>query len=232
MQHGPTVAGMDSVVAFSVWGLLHHSPEDYYPDKGEGFGGIVNHEVVIVGWKDDPSINNGGYWICESTWGTIFGYDGFFNIEYGALFTGILLEWADYDPESFDWPPNTPAISGPASGNPGQEYEYTFTSMDPDGDDDVFYYIDWGDSSNSGWIGPFESDEEVTVKHTWENKGTYNIRAKAKDPSGLESDWGTLSVSMSKYRALDNFKIIRLFEWSMNRFPCLRLILNYFEVKL
>jgi C1A family cysteine protease len=204
MQHGPTVAGMDSVIPFSVWGLLNHSPEDYYPDKEEGFGGIVNHEVVIVGWKDDPSINNGGYWICESTWGPIFGYDGFFNIEYGALFIGILLEWADYDPESYDWPPNTPDIKGPTNGNPEQEYEYTFSSIDPDGVDDVFYYINWGDDSNSGWLGPFESSEVVTIKHTWENKRTYNIRAKAKDPSGLESDWGSLSVNMPRNKQLIN----------------------------
>ena len=113
---------------------------DYYPDKEEGFGGIVNHEVVIVGWKDDSSINNGGYWICESTWGAIFGYNGFFNIEYGALFIGILLEWADYDPNSFDWPPNTPTISGTKEGIPGNNYTYKLKSEDPDGNDDSLQY--------------------------------------------------------------------------------------------
>jgi len=225
MQHGPTVAGMDSVVPFSVWGLTHHSPEDYYPDKGEGFGGIVNHEVVIVGWKDDPSINNGGYWICESTWGPIFAYDGFFNIEYGALFIGILLEWADYDPESFDWPPNTPVISGPASGNPSQEYEYTFTSMDPDGVDDVFYYIDWGDDSNSGWIGPFESGIKVTEEHTWTKEGTYIIRAKARDIHDAESDWATLSVTMPKNKSYLNTPFLNF----LQRHPLIYQLLQLFQ---
>jgi len=215
MQHGPTMAGMDYPKKIHIWGFMHHSPEDYYPDKGEGYGGILNHGIVIVGWKDDPSINNGGYWVCKNSVGENWGYDGFFNVEYGALFTGALLEWADYDPESFDWPPNTPAISGPASGNPSQEYEYTFTSMDPDGVDDVFYYIDWGDSSNSGWIGPFESGGQVTEEHTWTKEGTYIIRAKARDIHDAESDWATLSVTMPKYKVMDDILVLRF----LKQFP-------------
>jgi len=39
-----------------------------------------------------------------------------------AIDTASSLLGEDYDPNSFDWPPNTPAIRGPASGNPNQEY--------------------------------------------------------------------------------------------------------------
>jgi hypothetical protein len=209
MQNGPIIAGMETTLRYLIWGLTHHSSEDYLPYKGREWRNSLNHAVTILGWKDSSSIGNGGYWICKNTIGTFYANDGFFNIEYGALFIGVAVIWADYDPASFDWPPNTPDICGPANVKPEEEYEYTFTSMDPDGDDDVFYYIDWGDDSNSGWIGPFESDEIVTVKHTWENKGIYNIRAKAKDPSGFESDWGTLSVSMPKNRSLTNRPILR-----------------------
>jgi len=222
-QYGPIAAGMNVSDDFVNFGNLHHNPTDYFPDPDEPWGNRLNHIIVILGWKDDSSIDNGGYWICKNSWGTKWGYNGFYNIEYGALFTGFYISTVDYDPDSFDWPPNTPSIIGPTSGNPSQEYEYTFTTMDPDGDDDVFYYIDWGDSQIEEWIGPFESDEEVTVNHTWENKGTYNIRAKAKDPYGAESDWATLEVSMPKNKAI-NTPFLNFLENHPYMFPLLQQI--------
>jgi len=85
-------------------------------------------------------------------------------------------------------PPDAPTISGPASGMEGLEYDFTFVTSDPN-DDDIFYYIDWGDGTNSGWIGPYPSDEEVIVSHTWFEHGTYDIKSKAKDTYGAGSEW-------------------------------------------
>ena len=84
-------------------------------------------------------------------------------------------------------------ITGPLSGNVGQEYEYIFNALDLDGDD-VYYYIDWGDGVNSSWLGPFGSGVDIKVKHVWDNNGTYMIKVKAKDVFGAESDWGFLEV--------------------------------------
>jgi len=92
-------------------------------------------------------------------------------------------------------PPDAPVIDGPTSGKAGIEYNYTFLSVDPN-DDDIYYYIDWGDDTNSGWIGPFESGETAIESHTWSEQGTYTISAKSKDTRGAESDWGTLPVTM------------------------------------
>ncbi|MBU1941896.1 MAG: FG-GAP repeat protein, partial [Candidatus Thermoplasmatota archaeon] len=47
----------------------------------------------------------------------------------------------------FEWtnqPPNTPTITGTTNGKAGVEYDYTFTTTDPD-DDEVYYWITWGD---------------------------------------------------------------------------------------
>ena len=52
--------------------------------------------------------------------------------------------------------PSAPQISGPASGKTGEEYDYTFMSIDPT-DDDVFYYIVWGDGEVEEWIGPYNA---------------------------------------------------------------------------
>jgi hypothetical protein len=108
-------------------------------------------------------------------------------------------------------PPSAPIIKGPSSTpiiksqlgskplprplpKPGT-YNFTFKATDPDGDD-LYYYIDWGDGTTSGWIGPYPSGEEITRSHTWSFKGTYLVRAKAKDIYGAEGPWGTLSVIM------------------------------------
>lgn len=106
MQHGPIMSGMETTFRYLIWGLTHHSPEDYLPYKGRQWRNVLNHAVTMVGWRDDSSIENGGYWICKNTIGSFFANDGFFNIEYGALFIGTIIVWADYDPNSFDWPPN------------------------------------------------------------------------------------------------------------------------------
>jgi hypothetical protein len=84
-------------------------------------------------------------------------------------------------------PPNPPTFTGPASGKVGEWYNYTFNGTDPD-NDNVSYYIDWGDSS-SGWVGPFASGTEVTFKHAWNRTDQYTIIAKVKDCFDQESNW-------------------------------------------
>ena len=85
-------------------------------------------------------------------------------------------------------PPDAPKINGPTSGEPGIEYEFTFNSTDPNGYR-LYYYIDWGDGNFEEWIGPYDSGEEVKINHSWEDYGTYIIKAKAKDRFDIESDW-------------------------------------------
>jgi hypothetical protein len=89
--------------------------------------------------------------------------------------------------------PNTPSISGPATGTPGVIYLYTFVTTDPNGDD-VYYYVDWGDNTTSGWLGLYYSGEQATTTHSWNAQGTYTVKIKAKDIPGDESGWGTLDV--------------------------------------
>ena len=110
IQLGPVATCMHSTEDFKIWGRTHHNPDDYYPYPGPD--NQHNHVVVIVGWKDDPSIPNGGYWICKNSWGTLWGYEGFFNIEYGSLnIDSCRIIWVDYDPESFDFPPSVEIVN-------------------------------------------------------------------------------------------------------------------------
>ena len=95
-----------------------------------------------------------------------------------------------------------PEINGRTSGKPGLTYLYTFVSDDSE-NDDIFYYIDWGDVTFEEWVGPYNSGEEKSISHTWTTEGTYTIKAKAKDIHNAESDWVTLEVSMPKNKAIN-----------------------------
>ncbi|MCK4365728.1 MAG: PKD domain-containing protein, partial [Thermoplasmatales archaeon] len=94
-------------------------------------------------------------------------------------------------------PPNAPIISGPSTGKAGKPISYVFVTGDPDGDD-VYYNILWGDGTFKDWFGPFESDQMVSVNHTWSEPGVYTIKARAKDAWGTVGEWSALNVIMPK----------------------------------
>ena len=75
---------------------------------------------------------------------------------------------------------NSPNISGPSSGYPGVEYEFSFVAEDPE-EDEIWYFIDWGDTTFEDWFGPYRSGKTVVVSHKWIQEGTYEIKAKSKD---------------------------------------------------
>jgi hypothetical protein len=102
-----------------------------------------------------------------------------------------------------DQPPATPTVTGPARGRIGVSYLYKFVSTDPDGDM-IYYRVDWGDNNTTAWLGPYESGAEASTRHQWSEKGTYIVRVKAKDASGIESNWGALQVIMPTDLSLDS----------------------------
>lgn len=107
--------------------------------------------------------------------------------------------------------PSTPTVTGPPKGKPGTAYTFSATSTDPEGDQ-IYYWFDWGDGTNSGWIGPYMSGMTANTAHTWTTKATYTVQVKVKDsPGGLESGWGTTSISIPRVRAL-NSEIYRFLE--------------------
>jgi len=198
-EHGPLVIPIWSPLwtrfsnaILGIWGKIHKNSDDYCSINAPKFlANAANHWIVLVGWKDDESIENGGYWICKNSWGTDWGYEGFFNIEYDSLNTNLgAIVWIDYNPDDFNWPPiGNPTLEGPTYMQVGVEYEFNFSSIDPEGDL-VYYKFYWGDGTNSGWLGPFESGVTVTQKHTWEREGSYKVRVIGKNENGPESDGG------------------------------------------
>jgi len=85
-------------------------------------------------------------------------------------------------------PPEKPTIDGPSKGDVEIKYDYIFESTDQD-NDDIFYFIEWGDGNKSDWLGPYNSGESITQDHSWNKEDTYIIRVKTKDENNIESDW-------------------------------------------
>jgi len=76
---------------------------------------------------------------------------------------------------------------------------------------------DWGDGTNSGWLEGYYSGDYCKVSHKWEAEGNYNIKVKAKDIHGVESDWSDpLSITMPYSY---NKPILQFLELLFQRFP-------------
>jgi len=122
-------------------------------------------------------------------------------------------------------PPNIPSIIGPTSGKAGKEYEYSFTTIDPEGDN-VCYYVKWGDGSVDDWIGPYESNEVVKLNHMWSGQGNYTIRARTRDIHNVMGEWGALEIAMPKNKRSINPLIIDVLERIIEHFPFLERLLQ------
>ena len=122
-------------------------------------------------------------------------------------------------------PPTDPEIDGPTEGLPDVEYNFTFVSTDPD-EQNISYYVDWGDKTNSGWTDFYYSGEEITLNHTWSNGGTYTIKAKARDIyEEPTSDWSEHEINIPRNRAVNYNN--NLLNWLFERFPRMFQLLKF-----
>ena len=115
-------------------------------------------------------------------------------------------------------PPDKPARpSGVKRGTTGEEYNFSTSTTDPDGDK-IYYKWDFGDGTFSDWLGPFNSGEKVSTTHQWSRWGIYNVKVKARDEHRAESDWSDpLPIGMPVYH---NFPLLKLvFEFLEKYFP-------------
>jgi len=80
-------------------------------------------------------------------------------------------------------PPRRPSQPiGQTDGTVNVEYTFATTTSDPEGDT-IYYWFDWGDGTNSGWI------VTSTASHAWSEDGSYIIKVKAKDNHEAKSGW-------------------------------------------
>jgi len=122
-------------------------------------------------------------------------------------------------------PPNKPSITGTTEGSPGVSYDYTFSAVEPDGEN-VKFLIDW-DDGNQEETDYIASGDTITVNHSWASKGFYSIKAKAIDVLDKESEWETLNIRMPKNQQTSNMWFLRWLE----RLPILQRLWELYGTK-
>jgi PKD repeat protein len=160
-------------------------------------------DVMCVNRTETITVPAGTYetFVLSGTWGFISqlwyapvaGYlakvDEALTWDNGSIESEFHLVLLDTNYDVDNLPPNPPAKPyGPSQGEVEQDYTYTTQTTDPN-NDNVYYWFDWGDNTNSGWIGPFNSGATASATHRWYNKGVYIVIAKARDETGIESSW-------------------------------------------
>jgi predicted acyl esterase len=119
--------------------------------------------------------------------------------------------------------PDKPIVNGPSEGKKDKEITFNIVSNDPE-EDDIFYYIDWGDGEVEEWIGPFNSGEEATFTHIWTDTNKYIISARAKDVNGLWSDIEIIEINIPRTKTTTK---IMWYHWLLERFPLLEKLLTF-----
>jgi C1A family cysteine protease len=183
LEYGPMDVDIYVSDSWENYFWSHHSSNDVYEQDDSG---TTNHEVVLVGWVDDSSILNGGYWICKNSWGTGFGYGGFFNIAYGCnSFSEDIVCWIKA--EKINHPPEADA-NGPYT-----EYEDTMITFDASGstdpDGDPLEYR-WDFENDGTWDTSWSSSPYAS--HTWSDD--YSCFAKVEVSDGILTDIDTAQV--------------------------------------
>ncbi len=172
---------------FKIWtnycGIVLYSDGTYNDDKWHHleifFNGISANPTVDL-YVDSSFDNNITEWLCPIN-SNEFSLTKMGRRAYDATkhYDGLLDDFKiiKYPGGNKQEPPT---IDGPTKGQPGVEYEYTFTLNDPE-EDDIEFLIDWDDGTEEYWRGPYSSGEEVTVSHTWDEDDRYDVRAKSRD---------------------------------------------------
>jgi hypothetical protein len=181
--------------------------------------GDILHSYKIGGAGDDSGgdlmrVNGGDYLVLGHT--NSFG-DGGYDLWL------IKLSIPENNPP---YKPSRPI--GSSSGNIHEEYTYTTSTSDPDGDN-IYYMFDWGDDTSSDWLGPFESGVECHASHMWTLKGNYEIKVKSKDTTGAESAWSDplpITMPYSYNKPMLQFLEL-LFQRFPHAFPILQRLLRY-----
>jgi hypothetical protein len=185
-------------------------------------GTIVWNKSGLQKPKDAERLSNGNTLIVE--------YDGNSIIEVDNAGTVVWSYFGSINnPNDAERVPNQipdkPTITGPANGIINIPYPYIILGNDPGGHI-IYYWVDWGDGNNTGWLGPYISGSPtIPLIHTWTTQGTFNVKAKIKDICDVESPWGELEVNMPREKTIKK-PFIQYLQNHPNLFPLMQLLLQ------
>jgi PKD repeat protein len=240
-NYGVSNTSQKTIIVFTQPNQPPNVPTNPVPTNGETDVSIIVTLSWIGGDPDNDTVTYDVYFGTTSPPSKVLNNLSISSYEFGPLLYGMTYYWkvVAWDIHGLyttgpiwhfttrqNTQPNAPVINGPTSGNVGEIYNYTFIAIDPD-DDNIHYEINWGDGTVDDWYGPVESNVIITRNHSWNEKGTYAIEARAKDVYGATGEWGSLSISMPLDLVLGNTLVLQQFNQSRIAFPVLRHLLVY-----
>ena len=83
--------------------------------------------------------------------------------------------------------PEKPETDGPSTEKVGRNYRIWAKSSDPN-HDEIRYFFDWGDGSNSGWSEYQSSGTSLYGFHKYSKIGTYKIKVIVEDIDKMQSE--------------------------------------------
>jgi len=223
---------------YSAWIYFPDNIAPFPPDINGSKGGAVGRSYEYEFVTTDPDLDDVWY---NVSWG-----DGEYEEWFGPFKSGeevvVSHSWSETgnyiirakakDVKDFEskWsepfnviisnPPSAPEIIGPEKIRKDVEYDFTFSSIDPDGDD-IKYIVDWGDDKTDETTF-YYSGTEVKISHTWTEKGDFIIKAYAVDINNVESNASKIDITVPKNK--DSFFQTYLKNYLFRVFP------NYFRI--
>ena len=88
---------------------------------------------------------------------------------------------------SKNYSPLVPSLLAPTLAQRGDSMRVRVSSYDKDADS-LYFFIEWGDGTESGWVGPVPSATDYEVFHVYGDTGVFGVLAKAKDEAH-ETGW-------------------------------------------
>ncbi len=187
-NYGPAAVSMDVYADFYYY---YNSGVYVYDGTSSNMGG---HAIVAVGWVDDASITNGGYWICKNSWGPGWGESGYFRIAYGQAEIEHWLRYASYSGVGN----NPPVWEDFATSYEAREGDLlTIRARATDADNDTLIYSAsnlpegaqvFAETGNVGW----------TPSYT--QSGSYTIIVKVTD--GLTTIQKQIKITVSNVKKI------------------------------
>lgn len=86
----------------------------------------------------------------------------------------------------------------PTEGDIGVEYTFCFDlPTDPQGSQ-YFVLWEWGDETDSGWLGPYNSGTTTCASHAWNAAGVYQIFVSNKNEEGTIWRFGPFTIHIGE----------------------------------
>lgn len=176
--YGPLVTTMDVYTDFD-----HYTSGVYSLPPGQTYRG--GHAILLIGYNDP-----GQYFICMNSWDTWWGDGGYFNVAYSEInrcitennttkcvnFGEWTIAYGDPVPSSQETVSAPTSLSGTTSGSTNTSYSYSTGGSTSSSDHSVQYLFDWGDGTDSGWLGV----GTTSASKSWSSPGTYSVKTQAR----------------------------------------------------